>query len=73
MIFSAAAAGRERFVLTAGSGQNLITYLTKGEDLLVLASCLTFAQLSITQNARFSFHEDWSEWSTVGCFEWGAS
>jgi hypothetical protein len=50
MIFSAAAAGRERFVLTAGSGQNLITYLTKGEDLLVLASCLTFAQLSITQN-----------------------
>ena len=72
MIFSAAAAGRERFVLTAGSGQNLITYLTKGEDLLVLASCLTFAQLSITQNARFSFHEDWSEWSTVGFFEWGA-
>jgi Ca2+-binding RTX toxin-like protein len=68
--------GRDRFVLTAGSGQNLITDLTKGEDLLLLASGLTFAQLSITritQNARFSFHQDWSEWSTVGCFEWGAS
>jgi len=65
--------GRDRFVLTAGSGPNLITDLTKGEDLLVLASCLTFAQLSITQNARFSFYQDWSEWSIVGCFEWGAS
>ena len=53
--------GRDRFVLTAGPGQNLITYLTKGEDLLLLASCLTFAQLSITQNARFSFHQDWLE------------
>ena len=53
--------GRDRFVLTAGSGQNLITYLTKGEDLLLLASGLTFAQLSITQNPRFSFHQDWSE------------
>ncbi len=65
--------GRDRFVLTAGSGQNLITYLTKGEDLLLLASGLTFAQLSITQNPRFSFHQDWSEQSTVGCFEWGAT
>ena len=53
--------GRDRFVLTAGSGQNLITYLTKGEDLLLLASGLTFAQVSITQNPRFSFHQDWSE------------
>ena len=53
--------GRDRFVLTAGSDPNLITDLTKGEDLLVLASGLTFAQLSITQNARFSFHQDWSE------------
>jgi Ca2+-binding RTX toxin-like protein len=65
--------GRDRFVLTAGSGQNLITYLTKGEDLLVLDRGLTFAQLSITQNARFSFHQDWSEWSTVGCCQGGAS
>ena len=48
--------GGDRFVLTAGSGRNLITDLTKGEDLLVLASGLTFAQLSITQNARCSFH-----------------
>ncbi len=65
--------GRDRFVLTAGSGQNLITDLTKGEDLLLLVSGLTFAQLSITQNARFSFPQNWSERSTVGCFEWGAS
>jgi Ca2+-binding RTX toxin-like protein len=47
--------GRDRFVLTAGSGQNLITDLTKGEDLLLLASSLTFAQLSITQNADAAF------------------
>jgi len=73
MIFSVATTRRERFVLTAGPGQNLITDLTKGEDLLLLASGLTFAQLSITQNARFSFHQDWSEGSTVGCFESGAS
>ena len=33
-----------RFVLTAGSGPALITDLTKGEDLLVLASGLTLAQ-----------------------------
>jgi len=65
--------GRDRFVLKAGEGSDLITYLTKGEDLLLLDRCLTFAQLSITQNARFSFDQDWSEWSTVGCFEWGAS
>ena len=65
--------GRDRFVLTAGSGQNLITDLTKGEDLLLLDRGLTFAQLSITQNPRFSFDQDWSEWSTVGCFEWGAT
>ena len=65
--------GRDRFVLTAGSRQNLITDLTKGEDLLLLDRGLTFAQLSITQNPRFSFHQDWSEWSTVGCFEWGAT
>ncbi len=43
--------GRSRFVLTAGSGPDLITDFTKGEDALVLASGLTFAQLSITQNA----------------------
>ena len=47
--------GRDRFVLTAGSGPDLITDLTKGEDLLVLASGLTFAQLSITQNANSAF------------------
>jgi hypothetical protein len=55
MIFSTAAAGRDRFVLTAGSGPNVITDLTKGEDLLVLAGGLTFAQLSITQNADSAF------------------
>jgi len=47
---------RDRIVLTAVSGHDLITDLTKGKDLLVLASGLTFAQLSITQNARCSFH-----------------
>ena len=46
---------RDRFVLTAGSGPDLITDLTKGEDLLVLAIGLTFAQLSITQNANSAF------------------
>ena len=65
--------GRDRFVLTVSSGPALITDFTKGEDLLVLERDLTFAQLSITQNARFSFHQDWSEGSTVGCCEWGAS
>jgi len=50
--------GRDRFVLTAGSSPDLITDLTKGEDLLVLDRGLTFAQLSITQNARCSFHQD---------------
>ena len=53
--------GRDRFILKPGSGSDLITDLTKGEDLLVLAGGQTFAQLSITQNARFSFHQDWSE------------
>jgi len=47
--------GRDRFVLTAGSDPDLITDLTKGEDLLVLAGGLTFAQLSITQNANSAF------------------
>jgi len=47
--------GRDRFVLTAGSGPDLITDFTKGEDLLVLGSGLTFAQLSITQNANSAF------------------
>ena len=47
--------GRDRFVLTAGSGSDLITDFTKGEDLLVLGSGLTFAQLSITQNANAAF------------------
>ncbi|MEG3960331.1 hypothetical protein [Microcoleus sp. herbarium2] len=46
---------RDRFVLTAGSGHDLITDFTKGEDLLVLAIGLTFAQLSITQNANAGF------------------
>ena len=46
---------RDRFVLTAGSDPDLITDLTKGEDLLVLASGLTFAELSITQNANAAF------------------
>ena len=52
MIFSAGASGGVSFVLTASSGPALITDLTKGEDVLVLASGLTFAQLSITQNAN---------------------
>ena len=47
--------GRDRFVLTAGSGPDLITDFTKGEDLLVLDRGLTFAQLSITQNANAAF------------------
>jgi hypothetical protein len=55
MIFSAAASGGERFVLTPGSGHALITDLTKGEDLLVLGGGLTFAQLSITQNPNAAF------------------
>ena len=50
-----AAEGRDRFVLTAGSGPDLITDLTKGEDLLVLGRGLTFAQLTITQNANAAF------------------
>ncbi len=45
----------DRFVLTAGSGPDLITDLTKGEDLLVLDGGLTFAQLSITQNPNPAF------------------
>ena len=47
--------GRDRFVLKAGEDADLITDFTKGEDLLVLASGLTFAQLSITQNANTAF------------------
>jgi len=47
--------GRDRFALTAGSGPDLITDFTKGEDLLVLDRGLTFAQLSITQNANSAF------------------
>ena len=47
--------GRDRFVLTAGSGPDLITDLTKGKDLLVLDRGLTFAQLSITQNPNAAF------------------
>ena len=50
--------GRDRFFLTAGSGPDLITDFTKGEDLLVLGGGLTFAQLSITQNARCRFHQN---------------
>ena len=46
---------RDRFVLTAGEDADLITDFTKGEDLLVLAGGLTFAQLSITQNANSAF------------------
>src|SRR4028119_1326835 len=65
--------GRDRFVLTAGEDADLITDFTKGEDLLVLAGGLTFAQLSITQNARCSFDRNWSERSTVGCCQWSAS
>ncbi|MEG4634859.1 calcium-binding protein, partial [Microcoleus sp. AR_TQ3_B6] len=41
--------------LTAGEGSDLITDFTKGEDLLVLGGGLTFAQLSITQNADSAF------------------
>jgi len=73
MIFWAATAGRDRFVLKAGEGSDLITDLTKGEDVLVFDRPVTFAQLSITQNARFSFPQDWSEGSTVGCCQWSAS
>jgi Ca2+-binding RTX toxin-like protein len=47
--------GRDRFVLTAGEDADLITDFTKGEDLLVLPGGLTFAQLSITQNANAAF------------------
>ena len=47
--------GRDRFVLTAGEDADLITDFTKGEDLLVLPGGLTFAQLSITQNANSAF------------------
>jgi len=47
--------GGDRFVLTAGEGHDIITDLTKGEDLLLLASGLTFAQLSITQNPNAAF------------------
>ena len=47
--------GRDRFFLTAGSGPNLITDLTKDEDLLLLDRGLTFAQLSITQNVNAAF------------------
>jgi len=47
--------GGDSFVLTAGSGLDVITDFTKGEDLLVLASGLTFAQLSITQNGNVAF------------------
>ena len=47
--------GRDRFVLKAGEDPDQITDFTKGEDLLVLASGLTFAQLSITQNANAAF------------------
>jgi len=67
MIFSAAASGRDRFVLTAGSGPDLITDLTKGEDWLVLASGLTFAQLSITQNANVAFMQNaaLADWTLI--------
>ncbi|MEG5067137.1 hypothetical protein QUB33_26395 [Microcoleus sp. B3-A4] len=47
--------GRDRFVLTAGAGSDQIIDFTKGEDLLVLGGGLTFAQLSITQNANAAF------------------
>ena len=47
--------GRDLFVLTAGSSPDLITDFTKGEDLLVLGGGLTFAQLTITQNADAAF------------------
>jgi Ca2+-binding RTX toxin-like protein len=47
--------GRHRFVLKAGEDPALITDFTKGEDLLVLDRGLTFAQLSITQNANAAF------------------
>jgi hypothetical protein len=55
MIFSPTAEGGDRFVLTAGEGSDLITDLTKSEDLLVLDGGLTFAQLSITQNPNAAF------------------
>jgi len=55
MIFSVATQGRDRFVLTTGEDPDLITDFTKGEDLLVLDRGLTFAQLSITQNADSAF------------------
>ena len=49
---------RVGFVLTAGSGPNLFTDLTKAEDLLVLGGGLTLAQLSITQNANSDFMQN---------------
>ncbi len=38
--------------MTAGEGSDAITDFTKGEDLLVLAGGLNFAQLTITQSAN---------------------
>jgi hypothetical protein len=56
MIFSAATfLGAIALFSQQVPAPNLITDLTKGEDLLVLASGLTFAQLSITQNGNAAF------------------
>jgi VCBS repeat-containing protein len=47
--------GTDRFILSAGDGSDVIVDFTKGEDLLVLTGGVTFAQLSITQNANTTF------------------
>jgi Domain of unknown function (DUF4347)/Bacterial Ig domain/RTX calcium-binding nonapeptide repeat (4 copies) len=45
-------AGGDRFVLSAGTGNDVIADFTKGEDLLVLTGGITFNQLSITPGAN---------------------
>jgi|GEM_PF-5360790 len=53
--------GSDRFVLTPGSGSNLITDFTDGEDIIVIEDDLTFEQLTIetSQNATIvKFNEE---------------
>ncbi|MEG4225252.1 Ig-like domain-containing protein, partial [Microcoleus sp. N9_B1] len=47
--------GGDRFLLSAGEGSDVIADFTKGEDLLELTGGLSFAELSITQNANTTF------------------
>jgi ELWxxDGT repeat protein len=53
--------GRDRFILTPGSGSNLITDFTDGEDIIVLEDGLTFEQLTfdVSQNGTIvKFNEE---------------